>query len=214
MNQQRAYWDRVAAHKTFTHPLHDRWLAECVGPQSRILDYGCGYGRTLDALAQRGFRNTLGVDFSQPMIERGRRTFPQLDLRAIDELPIAEADASFDLVILFAVLTCIPADDDQVQVIAELHRLLRPGSVLYISDMPLQSDGRNQARYAAGMARFGTWGAFETDDGAIMRHHPLSHFDSLLADFEQLAAGPIPLTTMNGRAAVGLQILARRPAGR
>ena len=214
MDHQRAYWDRVAADKTFTHPLDDRWLAKCVGPKSRILDYGCAYGRTLDALARRGFENTLGVDFSQTMIDRGRRTFPQFDLRVIDEPPIAEPDASFDLVILFAVLTCILADGDQVQLIAELHRLLRPGGVLYISDMPLQSDGRNQARYAAGMARFGTWGAFETDDGAIVRHHPLGHFDGLLADFERLAARPIQLTTMNGHAAAGLQILARRPAGR
>jgi SAM-dependent methyltransferase len=128
----------------------------------------------------------------------------------IDKLPLAEPDGNFDAVLLFAVLTCIPTDDDQVRLVAELHRLLRPGGVLYVSDMPLQSDASNLARYVAGEARFGTWGAFETDNGAVVRHHPPQHFDALLRDFDRLAAESIQLTTMNGNAAVGLQILARR----
>jgi SAM-dependent methyltransferase len=210
MDDQRDYWDRVAAEKSFTHPLNHQWLDRWVRPPGRILDYGCAYGRTLDQLGRRGFENTLGVDFSAAMIERGRRAHPGLDLRVIDKLPIAEQTASFDAVLLLAVLTCIPANDDQVRLVGELSRLLRPGGVLYISDMPLQSDTRNLARYAAGEARFGIAGVFETDDGAVVRHHPPQHFDVLLAGFERLATESIQLTTMNGRAAEGLQILARR----
>lgn len=212
MGDQRAYWDRAAAEKSFTHPLNDHWLDRWLRRSDRILDYGCGYGRTLDDLARRGFKNTLGVDFSASMIERGRGTHPRLDLRVVDKLPIAEPAASFDAVLLFAVLTCLPADDDQAQLVGEVSRLLRPGGVLYLSDMPLQSDARNLARYAAGEARFGVAGVFETDDGAIVRHHPPPHFDALLASFDRLAAESIRLTTMNGHAAEGLQILARRPA--
>ena len=213
MDDQRAYWDRVAAEKTFTHPINARWMADWVSRSGRILDYGCGYGRTLNDLARLGFKNALGVDFSAPMIERGRSTYPRLDLQVIDQLPLAEPDASFDAALLFAVLTCVPTDDDQARIVAELHRLLRPGGVLYISDMPLQSDARNLARYAAGEARFGTWGAFETGDGAVMRHHPPRHFDTLLQGFDRLVAEQVPLTTMNGHAATGLQILARRRPG-
>jgi SAM-dependent methyltransferase len=213
MEDQRAYWDRVAAEKSFTHPLDDRWLDDWFQRSGRILDYGCGYGRTLGDLARRGFTNTLGVDFSASMIERGRRANPGLDLRVIDKLPIAEPVGSFDAVLLFAVLTCIPSNDDQARLLAELTRLLRPGGLLYISDMPLQSDARNLARYAGGEARFGIAGVFETDDGVIVRHHPPGHFDDLLAGFDRLAAESIHLTTMNGHAAEGLQILARRRPG-
>jgi SAM-dependent methyltransferase len=210
MDDQRACWDRVAADKSFTHPLNDRWLDDWVPRSGRILDYGCGYGRTLGDLARRGFKNTLGVDFSAQMIERGRRAQPRLDLRLVDKLPIAEPAASFDAVLLFAVLTCIPANDDQAVLVGALSKLLRPGGALYISDMPLQSDARNLARYAAGEARFGIAGVFETDDGAIVRHHPPGHFEDLLASFDRLATESIQLTTMNGHSAEGLQILARR----
>jgi SAM-dependent methyltransferase len=210
MDDQRAYWERVAAEKTFTHPVNERWLGVWVPRSGRILDYGCGYGRTLNDLARRGFENAVGVDFSGTMIERGRRAFPKLDLRVIDNLPLAEPDAAFDAVLLFAVLTCIPADEDQNQLVAELRRMLKPGGVLYISDMPLQPDARNLTRYAAGEGRFGMRGVFETDDGAIVRHHPLQHFDGLLVGFDRLAVESIPLTTMNGHAVAGLQILARR----
>ena len=210
MDDQRAYWDRAAASKTFAHPVNQRWLAAWLLPDDRILDYGCGYGRTLDGLARQRFENTLGVDFSPPMIERGRRAYPKLDLRVIDGLPMAEPDASFDAVLLFAVLTCIPASEDQTRLVAELRRVLRPGGLLYISDMPMQSDARNLARYAAGEARFGVRGVFETDDGAIVRHHTSRHFDDLLAGFDRLDAASVQLTTMNGHAAEGWQILVRR----
>jgi SAM-dependent methyltransferase len=213
MDDQRAYWDRAAAEKAFTHPLNDRWLDDWVPRSGRILDYGCGYGRTLDELARRGFANTMGVDLSASMIERGRRDHPGLDLRVIGDPPIAEPDASFDAAFLFAVLTCIPSGEDQARLMGELRRLIRPGGVLYVSDMPLQADARSPARYAAGKARFGVQGVFETDDGAIVRHHPRRHFDELLAGFDQLAVEAIPLATMNGHAAEGLQILARRRRG-
>jgi SAM-dependent methyltransferase len=209
MDDQRPYWDGVAEQKTFSHPLHEAWLDAWLPRSARILDYGCGYGRTLAELADRGFENGVGMDFSARMIERGRRSYPRLDLRVIDGLPVAEPDSSFDAVLLFAVLTCVPADDDQSQLIAELRRLLRPGGVLYISDMPLQLDARNLARYAAG--RFGTWGVFRTDDGVMVRHHAPQHFRGLLRDFELTDMRPLPLKTMNGNLAMGVQILARRP---
>jgi SAM-dependent methyltransferase len=38
-------------------------------------------------------------------------------------------DACFDVVLLFAVLTCVPGDEAQHRLIAELHRVLRPGGL-------------------------------------------------------------------------------------
>ncbi len=49
MPGQSGYWDRSAA-KTFTHPLSDDFTA-ALEHSDRILDYGCGYGRSLRALA-------------------------------------------------------------------------------------------------------------------------------------------------------------------
>jgi SAM-dependent methyltransferase len=56
-------------------------------------------------------------------------------------------DRSFDAVVLFTVLTCIPFDEDQIALLAEIRRTLRPGGLLYISDLLLNSDERNIERY-------------------------------------------------------------------
>lgn len=211
MDDPSEYWDGVADKKTFTHPLNAEWLSRFLDPQAGILDYGCGYGRTLDELASLGYANTVGVDFSSAMIARGKRSFPYLDLRPSRALPLAWADASFDAVLLLAVLTCIPDDAEQRQVIGELRRLLRPGGLLYISDMPLQADRRNLARYANDVTRFGTYGVFQTDDGAVVRHHDDRWIEGLLQGFDKIACRHVEVRTMNGNAATAVQILARRP---
>ncbi|GII79082.1 hypothetical protein Sru01_40640 [Sphaerisporangium rufum] len=46
LGNQVAYWDGVGATKTFTHPLNLDWLAGA-NRNTRILDYGCGYGRVM-----------------------------------------------------------------------------------------------------------------------------------------------------------------------
>ncbi len=202
-----AYWDRVAEEKTFTHPLDAARLTRWVKPDARILDYGCGYGRLLSDLAALGYTNAAGIDRSAAMIARGRRECPELDLRvAAGAAPFA--DESFDLVLLFAVLTCVAADGDQRSLIADIVRLLRPGGLIYVSDMPLQSDERNRARYAAA-GRFGVYGVFETEDGGVLRHHAEAHFDALLAGFEPVERQAIAIRTMNGNPATAVQILAR-----
>ena len=210
MEDQRCYWDRVAPEKVFTHPLNERWLTQTIGPNARILDYGCGYGRTLNDLASLGYTNAIGVDFAPQMIARGQREFPGLRLRGADTVRLAEKDASFDAIFLLAVLTCIPDDNEQHAVIAELRRLLRPGGILYISDMPLQSDDRNLARYATAKSRFDIYGVFETEDGAIVRHHDDAHFGRLMDGFEEIARKTVRLSTMNGNSAEAVQVLARR----
>jgi len=215
MQDQRAYWDREAGRKTFTHLLNRGWLDTFVPRTARVLDYGCGYGRSLAELASLGYSDTVGMDFSPAMVERGRHTFPGLDLRVVEALPTTEADASFDAVLLLAVLTCIPGDRDQDAVMGEVRRLLRPGGTLYISDMPLQKDGRNLARYAPEAPRFGAYGIFETD-GAIVRHHDGRRLETLLAGFEVVATANTSISTMNGHAATGVQVLAHTatPCGR
>jgi hypothetical protein len=112
-------------------------------------------------------------------------------------------------VLRFAVLTCIAADADQRRLIADILRLLGPGGLIYLSDMPLQSDERNRARYDAGAARYGVYGVFETEDGGMLRHHPEPHFDALLAGFEPVERQTIAIRTMNGNPATAVQILAR-----
>jgi SAM-dependent methyltransferase len=203
------YWDDHAEAYSFAHPIEFGWLAG-LPKGARILDYGCGYGRAAASLAAAGWK-ALGVDFAIGMIARGRREHPGLDLRHVDRLPLAEPDGAFDAAILFAVLTCIPDDADQRDLIAELRRLIRPGGLIYVSDYLLQPDARYAERYAAGEARHGVYGVWDRGDGAVFRHHTREALDALLSGFEPVAEREVETTTLSGAKATAIQLLGRRP---
>lgn len=214
LDSQIPYWD-AAATKTFTHPLHLPWL-DGIDRHSAVLDYGCGYGRTLRDLAQQGFDDLTGVDTSPGMIERARVLHPAMRFSVLDAPPFSRyPDASFDLAVIFAVLTCIPGEAAQHRLVAELGRVLKPGGTLYVSDYPLQDDERNRSRYDRSAGRYGDYGVFETDDGAVFRHHPRAWFPLLLSGFEALGTRDITVNTMGGHESTGIQFLVRkRPSGR
>jgi 2-polyprenyl-3-methyl-5-hydroxy-6-metoxy-1,4-benzoquinol methylase len=176
------FWETAGATKNFTHPLDaDVLRAHLPDPAARVLDYGCGYGRLTGELAALGYQ-VEGVDFSRALIERGRREHPELTLLHCAGLPLARPDGYYDAALLFAVLTCIPQDTVQRAVIAELARLVRPGGLLHLSDVPLQRDPRNVRRYAEYAERLGTYGTFRTEDGGTFRHHEPDHLRTLLTD--------------------------------
>jgi len=47
-------------------------------------------------------------------------------------------DHSFDGVLLFTVLTCMPMESEQRGLFAEVERILRPNGLVYISDLLLK----------------------------------------------------------------------------
>ncbi|WP_318484851.1 class I SAM-dependent methyltransferase [Photobacterium leiognathi] len=39
--------------------------------KSKILDFGCGYGRITKQLSELGYREVVGIDSSKEMVKRG-----------------------------------------------------------------------------------------------------------------------------------------------
>src|SRR6185312_373323 len=111
------------------------WLTQYSNKQACILDYGCGYGRTLAELSTGGFQKLAGVDFSEAMLARGRVAVPHAGLARNDGHSLPFKNECFDEVLVFAVLTCIPDNNQQRELLAEVKRVLRPGGLLYISDL-------------------------------------------------------------------------------
>jgi SAM-dependent methyltransferase len=203
MSDNAGYWETTGATKDFTHPLDTAWLSG-VPAGAPILDYGCGYGRLMSRLSHEGFTDVAGADTSAALIARGRRARPVFRFTLIDEPPTVPFPAgSFQVVLLFAVLTCVPGDEDQRALVAEVDRVLAPGGLLYVSDLLMQSDQRSLDRYAPD-------GTFTTDDGATVRHHDLATLRDRLAGFEPVQERELTVATLNGHHARAAQLLVRK----
>lgn len=116
---------------------HPWWLARArltlallkqagVDPPATVLDAGCGWGVTLDALERGGYRAT-GLDVSRRALEcldRADRSLIEADLTS----PLR--DARFDAILALDVIEHL--DDDRAAV-ARLARLVRPGGLVIVS---------------------------------------------------------------------------------
>ena len=204
------YWDGAADTKSFTLPFDLELFGSRVSRGARILDYGCGYGRICRRLWEAGYRNLVGTDPSRRMIQRGKEENPHLDLRHIEDGSQTLEEGTFDAVILFAVLTCIPRDEDQIACVREILSLLRPGGVLYASDFWIQKDPRNIERYERYEREHGTYGIFELPEGAVLRHHDRRWISNLLTGLTVLHQADVVATTMNNHKAVVFQYLGRK----
>lgn len=210
VRSQAGYWNRVASEKRFSHPLRAQWLAERLTTRSLILDYGCGYGRTLEDLGAAGYGNTVGLDSSEGMLSRCRSQLPLQSLVLTDGQALPFKTDAFNAVLLFATLTCIPLDRDQRALMAEIMRVLGSDGLLYISDLLLNTDERNRERYERGARSYGTYGIFELPEGVVVRHHSLEWRRELTSSFEQLEYEPFNVITMNGNSSSAFQYLGRK----
>lgn len=101
-------------------------------PGARVLDLGCGAGRTTRELAERGM-DVTGVDISEEMIERGRALFEQLDLRVGDATDLAFDDETFDYAFFsWGGLDLIEPETHRFRALREVRRVLkRRGTFAY-----------------------------------------------------------------------------------
>ncbi len=206
---QEPYWDEVADKKEFPTPFQLKEFQKYVSKDMKILDVGCGYGRTLNKLHENGFENLKGIDFSQAMIDRGLKLYPHLNLFKHNGEKLPFSDNEFDAVLLIAVLTCTADQKMQENLISEISRVLKKGGILYINDYALNDDPRNLDRYEKYENKYGIYGVFELPEGAVLRHHSSKYISNLTKDFEELIFEKTIYDTMNGNKSNGFYYIGK-----
>jgi SAM-dependent methyltransferase len=104
---------------------------QTINPPARVLDAGCGWGVTLEALERRAYRAT-GLDVSRQALER----IDQFDRHLIEAdltrpfTPVSVAHSAYDAVLALDVIEHV--DDDRA-VVTNLGRLVRPGGILIVT---------------------------------------------------------------------------------
>lgn len=143
-----------------------------VGPESRVLDIGCGVGRLalpLTRLITTG--QYAGFDVSAPAIRWCRRNitrrhpnfaFRHIALRNSDysftgrsaaQFVFPYPDASFDCVVAFSVFTHL-AFDEMANYVAQSHRVLAPGGRLVATFFLLNEKSETAQRTVPGVQQF------------------------------------------------------------
>lgn len=210
INNQSAYWDSVAASKTFTHPIDVGLLSAHISKDAAIADYGCGYGRVVKTLGDAGFTNVQGFDTSAALIARGSKAGVGGLWHIVGPADLPLPADSVDCILLFAVLTCIPGNDGQRQLVELLRSKLKPGGLLYVSDYYLQPSSTEMSRYESLNGDPMNYGVFSLPEGATFRHHTREWIQELFAGFTVVHEALVPVHTMNGAEAQAFQMLLRK----
>ena len=129
----RGYGGRQPEDAAEREALAAARLAGCE-PGADVLDVPCGYGRHSLPLARAGYR-VVGLDRSEFLLEEARRRaggaeWPRLVRGDYREIPFP--DASFDVAFnLFSSLGYL-GDAEDLRVLREIARVLRPGGRLVV----------------------------------------------------------------------------------
>ncbi len=99
-------------------------------PGGRVLEVGCGNGKTAVALARRGYRVT-GMDFSQKAIDICRELILDADFVCASVLNIPFENGSFDGISAFHVLEHL-TDEELNKASEELYRVMKTGGYLLV----------------------------------------------------------------------------------
>lgn len=116
--------------KPLDRKLLDRFAAD-VRDRGRVCDIGCGPGHVARYLHGQGV-DVMGLDLSPEMVARARRLNPEIDFREGDMRALGFSDKSVAGIVAIYSLIHIPRPE-MVQVLGELHRVLQPGGLLFLS---------------------------------------------------------------------------------
>jgi SAM-dependent methyltransferase len=120
-SMEDSYW-WFQGRLAIVQSLLDRYLPEQPRP-GRVLDVGCGTGLILKTLDKW---EPTGIDFSHLALEFSRRRGARNLIQGnVVELPFA--DNSLDLILALDLIEHI---EDDRRIVAEFHRVLRPGGCL------------------------------------------------------------------------------------
>lgn len=99
----------------------------------RVLDLGCGAGRTTSIFDGMGYE-TVGVDLTRPFVEEAQSVVPDADFCVGDARSLPFRDEAFQYVLFsYNGIDDIAPEEKRYEVLREVHRVLNPGGIFVFS---------------------------------------------------------------------------------
>jgi ubiquinone/menaquinone biosynthesis C-methylase UbiE len=145
----RGYDKYHSANRLFD--LDRRFIEEVLPPRGTVLDIGCGTGRLLVYLQEKGYR-AIGVDLSRHMLEVAREKLgDKAPLVRADMLALPIAEGQVDAcIMMFSVLGMLKGEYLRKLALKEAARVLRRGGILALH---VHNRYKHVVRGAAGLLK-------------------------------------------------------------
>ena len=167
-------WKKFAEGQTPSTVTLDNIFYEKVSAGSKVLDFGCAWGRVSFELQEKGY-NVLGFDINEAEIERAKRFAEesnkkyeaQVEFDVANALNLPYEDNSFDACLMQAFMTTIIDPLHREKVLDEAKRILKPNGILYMGEFgQTWENPRYKGRYEAHFPATKERGTFiVTEDG-------------------------------------------------
>lgn len=187
-------WNKIADLVCFNLEMDWCKFQKLIDVKEKVLDFGCGYGRIVDQLDQRGYSDVVGIDPSSAMIERGRSMFPKLSLLHSTGQDLPFNSGYFDAIIACAVFTSIPSTEARQAAASEIRRVLKPGGLLHLSEFCASEERR-----------------FMSTLGVPMRYSTPEALQRLFEELESVHSKVIGANTMSGKPESSYRAFFRKP---
>jgi len=138
LDKVRDDYDAIAEYfsetRTKPWPAMERFR-DSVKPGDRVLDVGCGNGRAYQLFAGLAIEYE-GIDVSGELIRRARSLWRDqlVNFRVGSALALPYEGDEFDAVLAVAMLHHVPSERYRLQALREMHRVLKPGGRLLMTN--------------------------------------------------------------------------------
>jgi SAM-dependent methyltransferase len=137
--------------KYIEKPCLEKHLRAFVHPETRVLDLGCGAGRSLEIVEELGggAKNFVGVDLSSDLIAVAKESFPDAEFVVADLNVLSFPPEHFELIVSNMVLHYFTAQQ-LATLMKQCFSWLAPGgSLVFIATHPLRFP-EDHGRYFSG----------------------------------------------------------------
>lgn len=177
-----------------TTPL-PHYICQNISKSCKILDVGCGKGRTIKFLKKNGFTNVIGIEPLHENTELG------ITRTGFEEY---QTNKKFDVVILMGLLSLIERDKRQ-KFIDKAKSMLNEKGIIFLEDFGLTWNVRNLKRYLSKLWRF-DFGTFNLQ-GVEIHHFTKDELTGLFSGFEVKIFEKTTFKTMHGNTCNGYLII-------